>query len=982
MNSILLPPGPEAVAILYTMGEIAEERIAADDQAIGYFRQALKQDPTHGPSLRALARMLRERSDWSGLVEVLELELTGLSESEAKARIAFRIGEICEQRLADVDRAMEYYRRALESAPGYRPVVDAVARLRSERSAWKPLVQELEREAETTPDPELAVAALMRQGEVWADELNDPRRAIDCYEAVLNRAPNHLGALLAVEPLYRRVESWEPLGQVYRQQARNMQTIEAKSVALKELGRLQELHPSPALGDPLESYRSILRLIPDDADSLDAMERIALERNDRSTLRLVDQARAEEPEDVASRAAHLTRLGETREDDGDAQGALEAYRAAADADPEALGAIHGLARLADATDDPFALAEAARREATISPDGTDAARLLVRSAAVRTERLDDIDGARSDLERALELCPENNEAAIRLGAMLKRMGEHARLADLLSRAATSARSPDRVAALWMQVAELQSDSLSNLPGAISSLNRVMRSAPSHVETLRRLAALYGRDNQWTEAANLWSRLIQLGPDRELLMEAHLALAEIWDERLGETARALVSLKAVLALDEGNRNALARLAGIQERQGKLDEASKTVERLVEASETSIAKADAHLRVARVRDAAGDREAATAALLDALALEGPGTESSLELKSRLESVRDWDRYVDALRRFLERGDSSDNPSNVYLELARVYHDILGRPNAALEILREGLDTLSDASLLRMDLCRRLRGAGMHDEAVRELVKVVRQDPGKTEPWRELARNFDELGRPDATRLALMPLVVLGSATEAERGRLEATAPRPEAAQPASLGFELLSQLGPKGRSEEAAEALLSGIHEGLAKLHRADLEPWGLTSRDRLTTRDSHPLLGLAERIAGVLGLESFELYVHRIRARSVGLELAEPPAILVPASVAELSEPEQVFILARPLIAIAKRIHAVEKLTPTRTGSVTRSRMSPGESDVWHRTNQRRVSRRAQEEDLQGNPRTVTKVGGRTRTRLRRRRGPRLSSLGG
>ena len=32
-------------------------------------------------------------------------------------------------------------------------------------------------------------------------------------------------------------------------------------------------------------------------------------------------------------------------------------------------------------------------------------------------------------------------------------------------------------------------------------------------------------------------------------------------------------------------------------------------------------------------------------------------------------------------------------------------------------------------------------------------------------------------------------------------------------------------------------------------------------------------------------------------------------------MADLSEPEQVFVLARPLIAIAKRIHAVEKLTP-------------------------------------------------------------------
>src|SRR5690606_37328553 len=134
------------------------------------------------------------------------------------------------------------------------------------------------------------------------------------------------------------------------------------------------------------------------------------------------------------------------------------------------------------------------------------------------------------------------------------------------RAAGSAKSPDRIATLWMDVARIQADTLDNVPGAISSLNRVLRTAPNHVSTLRMLAALYERDQQWNESVNLLSRVVQLAPDREVLRDAHMQLAAIWDERLGETARALVSLQAVLALDANHRDALMRLVDVQEREG--------------------------------------------------------------------------------------------------------------------------------------------------------------------------------------------------------------------------------------------------------------------------------------------------------------------------------------------------------------------------------------------------------------------------------
>jgi len=910
----LTPRGPGAVALLHKMGELCEERVGRDEEAVGYYRRALDIDARHAPTLRSLSAKLRERGDWEDLVRVLELELSGATDASTKARIGYQIGEVYEERLGQTDRAIHAYETALKAVPEHRPAIDALSRLRVERKAWTKLVQDLDREAGGTTDLAVFVSALLREGEIWAEELGEPRRAIACYERVLERDPGNVGALMALEPLYRRIGGWESLGHVYDALARVLTDPGARIAALRELARLQEHRGSATGGDPRHTYDAILQAQPDDTIALAALEAIALERGDRRLLADVDR-RLAESRDKAIRSVYLTRLAESLEAAGRPE-AIDAYRAALEADPENLGATRGLSRIAENTGDPVALAEAARREANVATDGEIAAQLLVKSARVRAHRLDDSGGALKDLERALELSPDSVDAADDLSEMLVRERKPGRLADLLSRAAGSAAKPDRVAALWNRVAEIQADALDNLPGAISSLNRVLRAAPNHVPTLRSLSELYNRDGQWTEAVNLLSRVVQLAPDRETLKDAHLALAALWDERLGESSRALVSLQAVLALDADNRHALSRLSSLQEKEGKVDQAAETAAKLVQASRTDAERAQALLHLASVEGKRGDARAELDALLSAVALEGPASESALTLKSLLSTPTEWEAYDRAMQRFLtaarERGDDL---GAVYLELARVRQDQLQKAQGAVDILLEGIDAVRDPAALRNELAMRLRMAGRNREAVEQLRTLLYSDLLRPEAWRDLARNFDALGRQGESRLALMPLAILGAASDAEIGHLATHGARPAVAHEGSLTNDVLKALLPKGPTEEAAGDLLASLGPGLPKLYPPDLEAFGLVARDRVTSRQGHPLRVLADRIASILGVEDFELYVHRVRSRGLAVELSNPPSLLVPAQVAELPETQQVFLLTRPLAAISAGLHPVEKLTP-------------------------------------------------------------------
>jgi hypothetical protein len=73
--------------------------------------------------------------------------------------------------------------------------------------------------------------------------------------------------------------------------------------------------------------------------------------------------------------------------------------------------------------------------------------------------------------------------------------------------------------------------------------------------------------------------------------------------------------------------------------------------------------------------------------------------------------------------------------------------------------------------------------------------------------------------------------------------------------------------------------------------------------------------ISDRVASAFGVEEHDLYVHRAHSGLPEVEFTDPVGILVPEYVANLSEAQQVFVLARVMANIARRVHVVDKLPP-------------------------------------------------------------------
>jgi len=908
------PLGASAAALHFKTGELYEERLGKDEDALGSYRRAIAADPRHRPALAALERKLAEKSRWDELVKLLEVEIGATTVPADKSRALLRVGEVLENRLKQTDKARAAYEQSLVADPTFRPAREGLIRLLTVGREWKRLVEELDHEAKAASDPAIGVAALLRQAEVYRDELGDPVRAIACFEAVLELDPTHVEALLGVEPLYAEKGAWDALAKLYSRQARVFSDSGARVAVLRELARLEERRAGDDLGPVREAELMVLQLSPSDPAALAALERLALRAGDPALVGQVD-AQLSNSSSPGVAAEHTTRLAELLESSGDAS-ALGLFRSALARDPESIAAARGFARMAERLGDPKLLEEAASRLVEIALDRSGAARMLVRAAEVQTNGGDRV-GAASLLECALEYSPEHEAAASGLGALLSGPGDTERLLRALSQAAGEATQRERVAALWIQVADLHATRRRDLPAGLAALQRALVVLPGHVATLMKLAELHVRDGQWSEAAERLKQVVsQSGAPESARLDAHARLAAILDERLGDPERARASVEAVLAADPRHPAALGRLVQLEIRRGRLDAASEAAARLVNNAAEPEDRAEALLALARVETARGRAGAAGQAYAEAVAivgLEGDAARGLRELITHVPRKADapnWDAYAAALSRHVESAGGNAT-ADVYHELARVLGEALQRPDQAIQMLERSV-ALSDDPAVQAELANRLLEAGNPQKAIQALRHVFDRDVGNAAAWRRLGDCFKALGRRAEATLALAPLAALGQANDLELATISQHPARPASLPARSFDHDELESISP-ARPAEPAVRLLAALSDVLEKIYPPDLERYGLSSRDRLGARSGHPLRVLADRIGAIVAVGDFELYLHSSPATAVEVEFSDPVSILVPAFVLSLGESAQAFLLGRAFAAVALKLHAVDKL---------------------------------------------------------------------
>ncbi|MDJ0868514.1 MAG: hypothetical protein QNK03_20570, partial [Myxococcota bacterium] len=641
-----------------------------------------------GPTARAVAEAPQRRGGLSDVRrEVARLEqAAGLAETDSaeRARLLVQIGEAQEHRLRDLESACDAYQLAFTLAPELPGLALALDRVLRALGLLEELAPVLERagQAEGAPESE-RVQVFCSLGALRLDHQDDPLRAADAFEAALALDPGHATALEGLVRAARASGDPDALLRACEREAvtcaaERLPELVAQIVSL--CGAREDLERAlPAAGRWAQER-------PQERAALETLAHVLGEAGHTEELAGCLE-RLDALLDGPERAANRRRLGYLHAAEGRTEGAIDAWRAALEAEPSDEASLEALVD---------ALSEAERYDELIrlfDQRPTTRARESRAVALARARALE----ATGHREEALALyrelrsvylgVPEVEQAFERLARAL---GDADALAEALGERVRTERDADARARLQLERAELLDTDLGRGEEARALYAAVLDANPETElaeRAVARLEALLERLGAFDELVDRLGARAREGSDAEL--EARIA--ELAAARLGDASRALEHLERALALQPERGDWWRRLGALLGDDGDPAQQLRAIEGELAAGPEAERAHALHQRAGRL--AAGplaDPERASAHYEPVLEVE-PGHAEACEFLIALHG--DAGRFAELEPLLRARLAALDGPEEVErrtglrLRLAALLVDELDRPEEAVAALEAG-------------------------------------------------------------------------------------------------------------------------------------------------------------------------------------------------------------------------------------------------------------------------------------------------------
>jgi tetratricopeptide (TPR) repeat protein len=197
-ESEIAPNADQAASLIYKIGELYEQKLKNENDAIASYQEVLTLAPSYFPAVRALARIYRSQGAWESLIEVLRAEAANRTDPTERANAMFQSAAIWEDQLKRPDNAITGYQEVLRLTPGHTTALQQLERLLMAKDDVKELIAVLDRETQVGSSV-MRVAAWLKLARIYLDRLNEPARAALCAENALALEAGNLGALKLLE---------------------------------------------------------------------------------------------------------------------------------------------------------------------------------------------------------------------------------------------------------------------------------------------------------------------------------------------------------------------------------------------------------------------------------------------------------------------------------------------------------------------------------------------------------------------------------------------------------------------------------------------------------------------------------------------------------------------------------------------------------------------------------------------------------------
>ena len=701
--------------------EAIAQNAAPVQEALGHLATARELNP-NTPWLIAL---IRRQLMWLGCYEqalsVCEQEVALGGDSAARVSALRESAALKRCRQQDLAEALQLLRQALLLQPGHVGVLADAAALQMEAGLHGEVAETVAQLARVLESGQERALCLFTVGTVREAYLDQPEAAEAAYRAALEADPEHVPAAMALCQLYERTEQWEPFCRTLAHLAEVQPDREQKARLLLRSGTLH-LDRTGDLDAAARDLRQAAAASPRDPTPLQRLAYVYEANGNTEALVATLRQLVELTLDTRGQAALFTRIGWLLQGDPErVDEAAAAYQEALRMLPGYLPAVQALGTLHRQRRDYERLLESFRAEAE-GPLPTELRAIrFVEIAELLRGQLDRPEEAARAYRRALELQPGMQAAFWGLRRILKSLGHHQALAQLLSDQAETAKDSKTRNALLMELAGLQAKHLGDISGATATLERARAEERTRLASIE-LIELYEHQQRYGDLVEL---LLSEANDTEDAAEARgrrLYAAHILEFELEEHERALAVHSEIIAHDPESAEAIRAAGRLQYRLGRWKELIELHRHELNADPHRADVAAILCRMGRIFDQhLRDTSAAIKAYLEALQHDPTSGPALAALERLTRTEQRWNDAVSVLEKYADARTEPAAAADALCRAAELADTRLNKMDEAARLYQLALQRCPDYlnalhGLLRLDYRQGdWRAADRHLEAL---------------------------------------------------------------------------------------------------------------------------------------------------------------------------------------------------------------------------------------------------------------------------
>ena len=722
------PSDEELVGLKFRLAEVQSKRLKDPTSGLANYREVLQLDLNHAgarqalealldsPKLRGEAAQILEtvfetREDWAPLAKVLEVRAEVAEDVPEQVELLRKLARVTATNLGNAGEAFKAQARALNTDPTSDETREELEALAAASGAWKELAEAFESIAGASEDSELALAYWVRLAELQRQQ-GQVDAAAQAYEKALAIEPSHQPALMAMDDLFRGAGRFDDLVKVYRRRIALVSDPPAIERLYLEMARVLEVE----LGKPdlaIAAYREVLEEQPDSAAVLRALDDLFSRLGRADDLAKNLEAQLELAADDDDWVRLTLRLAGLRESQNSLDQAIEGYKAVLDRDSSQEAALAALERLFENPASELTVAEILE---PLYRSGGDH-RKLIRVHEVQVRRA-------SDAGRKVEL----------LGA----------------------------------IAELHEDAGSDLSAAFDTMARALAADPSNEKSLESLSRLASATQRFVDLARITAEQADQVKDAELKSSLYMFSAQVLEDSVGDSARAITLYKLAFEAAGGHIPAAEALERLYQATEQYAEMSAILQQKAELLDDPEAQKKALYEAARLEEELLEKPTGAIAVYEkVLELDADDLRSVEALIGLFLGLSKWEELLKAYTRKVDLIFDVDEKKQVLYEVGAVYERELASVERAIDTYQRVLEIDPDdlIALGRLDVLYQTAGNWQELLSVLTREAELTADPEESVGYQYRVARLHETRLGDVERAIELYREILGIQTDHE-------------------------------------------------------------------------------------------------------------------------------------------------------------------------------------------------------------------------